>query len=635
MATPVAARPVQAAAPVPRQRDARARYVFPDVLWRARGETARRAVQLIVDTPRGVLVVADAAGQIDSFEFGDVIMYGCPSEIDSDSRQKVTLVPWRSMVRACAAYSGSAPSCAESNLSGASAATVAPAGHDSAALAAAPIDCASARSNSNATTLSYHGQHVRETGRSAWICYLNTSVARFFTQTATSLGVVQSGINDAWTISRYEGTGGFADVYAAKGDRGITGAVKIMKASVGENSEVTDKCWHKFVDEVRALRDLQGCPTVPIFYGAYLIRSREASTTSTHLSLAMQHFEASLEDIRAAGPLSELVVRPILKDIFRALRFMHAKCYAHRDVKIPNVMLRTPAGPAYLIDFGFAMPVTEGVKIRTFAGTAGYVAPELFGKARWDQRQADIFSSACVGYNLVSKVHIFHGEDDAAVLKQNQRCDVCPALLSSKLSHEFEEVLTECFQLKPKARATAKKALQSRWFELRADRLRATKLQDGDPRWPLQQRALGIFGDLTEVDRESPIPFPGDGCEVAAGCTMVTKLSETDEGVLDCFVTGASARATAHQHAGAPPPRYAPPSRYAGHAGSPSRSEPLEEAPPGDALDASQVSDDTVDGGAKRKGNREDSRRFPDFLGQNFRVASDSVFHLRRLSVLA
>ena len=38
-----------------------------------------------------MLVVADAAGQIDSFEFGDVIMYGCPSEIDSDSRQKVTV----------------------------------------------------------------------------------------------------------------------------------------------------------------------------------------------------------------------------------------------------------------------------------------------------------------------------------------------------------------------------------------------------------------------------------------------------------------------------------------------------------------------------------------------------------------
>ena len=38
-----------------------------------------------------------------------------------------------------------------------------------------------------------------------------------------SLGVVQSGINDAWTISRYEGTGGFADVYAAKGASGSDG----------------------------------------------------------------------------------------------------------------------------------------------------------------------------------------------------------------------------------------------------------------------------------------------------------------------------------------------------------------------------------------------------------------------------
>ena len=243
-------------------------------------------------------------------------------------------------------------------------------------------------------------QNDRESEKAAWLCLLTPPAARLFLLIATSLGVVQSGLNftDKWRISQFAGAGSFADVYAAKGEDDVRAAVKILKSCMSQASESTELCWSKFAKEIKALRALQKCPNLPKLYGAFLIRARDGDKRTINLCMVMQYFETRLQDLREIGPLSELVLRPILKDILRAIRFLHAKCFAHRDVKTANVMLRTPAGPACLIDFGFAVRVEETVKIQTLAGTAGYLAPELFGSPKWDRRQADMFSFAsCVG----------------------------------------------------------------------------------------------------------------------------------------------------------------------------------------------------------------------------------------------
>ena len=87
-----------------------------------------------------------------------------------------------------------------------------------------------------------------------------------------------------------------------------------------------------------------------------------------------------------SGPLSELESRPLLGDILRGLDFMHSHSYAHRDIKMCNIMMRDRAGPAVIIDYGFASKVSKDVKPKTIAGTPGYLAPELFRKAHWDLR---------------------------------------------------------------------------------------------------------------------------------------------------------------------------------------------------------------------------------------------------------
>jgi serine/threonine protein kinase len=238
-----------------------------------------------------------------------------------------------------------------------------------------------------------------------------------------------------------------------------------MKTSMNNVSGSTETAWYKVAKEITAMRALQRGPHIPKLYGSYLIRAREGNISKNNLSMVTQRFEVGLDDLRTAGPLSELVVRPILKDILRAIKFIHAKGYAHRDVKISNVMLRNALGPAFLIDYGFTVRVDPGVKERTIAGTQGYLAPELFRKSLWDCRPADLFSLGCLAYNLLSRVLVFHEGGEAEVMKRNRRGRVNWEHSPLDLSRELMRLLLGLFDLDEANRLTAEEALASPWLQ--------------------------------------------------------------------------------------------------------------------------------------------------------------------------
>ena len=187
-----------------------------------------------------------------------------------------------------------------------------------------------------------------------------------------------------------------------------------------------------------------------------------------------------------SGPLSELESRPLLGDILRGLEFMHSHSYVHRDIKMCNIMMRDRAGPAVIIDFGFASQVSKDVKPKTIAGTPGYLAPELFRKRMWDLRPADIFSLACLAHNLVSNVPIFDGKNVKEVLELNRFG--LPVLrnlrnLRLEITYEFVRLLKDMLNPDVQQRPTARSALESKWFRLEASALMRYELCEGDCKW--------------------------------------------------------------------------------------------------------------------------------------------------------
>jgi serine/threonine-protein kinase len=146
-------------------------------------------------------------------------------------------------------------------------------------------------------------------------------------------------------------------------------------------------------------------------------------------------------------PLGETL--RIAEDVVRALHFAHRHHVVHRDIKPENVML--DGDRALVLDFGIALALdTVDVPRRTLPGltlgTFHYMSPEqLDGETQIDGR-SDIYSLACVVYEMLCGRPPFTGSPNVVI-----RRHVC----------ERPRPLTAmCRGVPPKLAAAVSRALQ-------------------------------------------------------------------------------------------------------------------------------------------------------------------------------
>ena len=118
-------------------------------------------------------------------------------------------------------------------------------------------------------------------------------------------------------------------------------------------------------------------------------------------------------------PIEECV--RITCEVADALAHAHAHKIVHRDVKPENIMLSD--GHALLADFGIAraLDVHTGERLTSsglIVGTSAYMSPEqAAGEERIDAR-SDIYSLACVLYEMIAGVQAFTGPTTQSVIAQ-------------------------------------------------------------------------------------------------------------------------------------------------------------------------------------------------------------------------
>jgi serine/threonine protein kinase len=220
--------------------------------------------------------------------------------------------------------------------------------------------------------------------------------------------LVQSALADRYVLEGVLGRGGMAVVYRArdiKHDRTV--AVKVLNPEFGVTLGV-----ERFLREINIESRLQHPNILAVFDSG---QAREF----LHFVLPFAE-EGSLRDrLERESPLPVEDALRITKEVGAALTYAHGKGIVHRDVKPANVLFF--GGHAVLADFGIAQAISDvdeerltrsGVSI----GTPAYMSPEqAAGSAHMDQR-SDLYSLACVLFEMLAGEPPFTGPNARVVL---------------------------------------------------------------------------------------------------------------------------------------------------------------------------------------------------------------------------
>ncbi|UCG84800.1 MAG: serine/threonine protein kinase, partial [Gemmatimonadota bacterium] len=209
----------------------------------------------------------------------------------------------------------------------------------------------------------------------------------------TTLEVAQSAIGDAYRLLRPIGRGGMATVYLAddaKHHRKV--AVKVLRPELSE-ALGSDR----FLQEIEIAAGLTHPHILPL---------HDSCDTAGCLYYVMPYVDG--ESLRVlmnrVGKLEPSRALQLVEQVASALTYAHRRGVVHRDIKPENILLAE--GHAVVADFGIAKAIsTAGGAHLTRTGfplgTPGYMSPEqAVGRTDLDVR-TDVYSLACVLYEMV------------------------------------------------------------------------------------------------------------------------------------------------------------------------------------------------------------------------------------------
>jgi serine/threonine-protein kinase len=133
--------------------------------------------------------------------------------------------------------------------------------------------------------------------------------------------------------------------------------------------------------------------------------------------IAMEYLKGSSLDklIRKKTELNYRIVAKIMIQVCDALSYAHRRGIVHRDIKPANIMILDDF-VVKVMDFGIASSGASSMTRSGVAvGTPSYISPEQLQGKPADKR-SDIFSTAVVLYEFLTRQRPFRGEDISSVM---------------------------------------------------------------------------------------------------------------------------------------------------------------------------------------------------------------------------
>jgi Tol biopolymer transport system component len=215
-------------------------------------------------------------------------------------------------------------------------------------------------------------------------------------------------LSGRYAIEQELGAGGMATVYLADDlKHGRKVALKVLKPELAAivGSE-------RFLLEIKTTASLSHPHILPLF---------DSGEAAGFVYYVMPYVEG--ESLRARLdrerqlPVSEAVT--IVTKVAGALQAAHEKGVVHRDIKPANILLS--GGEPLVSDFGIALAVQQAgggrlTETGLSLGTPFYMSPEQATADRDPDARADVYSLACVLYEMLTGEPPFTGTSAQAVL---------------------------------------------------------------------------------------------------------------------------------------------------------------------------------------------------------------------------
>jgi eukaryotic-like serine/threonine-protein kinase len=254
---------------------------------------------------------------------------------------------------------------------------------------------------------------------------------------------LQDALKDRYEILRELGRGGMAVVYAArdlKMDREVAIKVLLPDLAVAMGPE-------RFTREIAIAGHLSN-PHILAIYDSGNAHGRLYYV----MPLVRGESLRARIDREKQLPLEDALRLSI--EVARALDYAHKQGVVHRDIKPENILLED--GSAIVADFGIARAIStmhEGQALTQTGmslGTASYMSPEQVAAEKNIDGRSDVYSLACVTYEMLAGQPPFTGPNSMAIMAR-QALEMPPSLtvVRSTVPDEVEETVFQALAKLP------------------------------------------------------------------------------------------------------------------------------------------------------------------------------------------
>ena len=227
----------------------------------------------------------------------------------------------------------------------------------------------------------------------------------------SQLESLRAALADRYALERELGRGGMATVYLARDlKHGRLVAIKVLRPEIAAALGP-----ERFLREIEIAAGLTHPHMLPLH------DSGEADSLVYYV-MPFVEGETLRDRLERERQLASEEALAITRDVAEALGHAHAHGIVHRDIKPENVLFE--AGHAVVSDFGIARAITAaaGGKLTETGiaiGTPGYMSPEqAMGGERVDGR-SDLYSLACMLYEMLAGEPPFTGPSAESVARQH------------------------------------------------------------------------------------------------------------------------------------------------------------------------------------------------------------------------